>query len=241
MAHGRPDDSNIKSVIPVYVMQDLAELAARLGSTVVLDRRGSVIFMEDFGKGLGGWIRASSASSPNPTITNARSWFGGASALINPVIGDDEYATLSKYFFYREQGILALEWVMASTNNAHYIDVILVINLPTVTLNATIRIYPAINRIDIYDNDDDYVTLDDDPPISWNSLYPTYFRLSINTLSYSYIELIANYKVYDLSDYTLHQGGVSSSPTFYLIFDGYSADGYDGYYIIDMLNILYGE
>ena len=48
MAHGTPDYGILTPVSTVYTSQDTAELAVRLGSIDTHDRRGNVIFLEDF-------------------------------------------------------------------------------------------------------------------------------------------------------------------------------------------------
>lgn len=54
MPHGAPDDSNIVKTKAVYVLDDMAELAVRLGSPDLSDRRGDVLFATDFRDGLSG-------------------------------------------------------------------------------------------------------------------------------------------------------------------------------------------
>lgn len=52
MAHGAPDDSNVVKTGPMYRVDDMAELAARLRSIATFDRRGEVILLDDFEAGL---------------------------------------------------------------------------------------------------------------------------------------------------------------------------------------------
>jgi len=55
VAHGTPDWGVTAGARTVYQMTDLGELAVRLGSIVTHDRRGDVIFLEDFEEGMGRW------------------------------------------------------------------------------------------------------------------------------------------------------------------------------------------
>jgi len=55
MPHGAPDDSNVLKIGEDYRLDDLSELAARLGSIVNYRRTGDVYFMEDFSYGLERW------------------------------------------------------------------------------------------------------------------------------------------------------------------------------------------
>lgn len=55
---------------PVYTLTDLAELAARLGSIDTFDRRGNVLFMEDFEGGYARWFD----SAVPPGLGGAVEW-----------------------------------------------------------------------------------------------------------------------------------------------------------------------
>lgn len=55
MAHGTPDYGLFAPKATVYALPDLAELAARLGSPVTHDRRGDVIWFDDFEGGIDRW------------------------------------------------------------------------------------------------------------------------------------------------------------------------------------------
>jgi hypothetical protein len=55
MAHGTTDWHGSTPQEQVYRSVDMAELAARLGSPDVSDRRGNVVFMDSFANGPAGW------------------------------------------------------------------------------------------------------------------------------------------------------------------------------------------
>jgi len=56
MAHGAPDWGAFKPGTTVYSLSDMAELAARLGSPVTFDRRGEVMWMDDFEGSVNKWV-----------------------------------------------------------------------------------------------------------------------------------------------------------------------------------------
>ena len=55
MAHGQPDFGAQASKETVYGQADIGELAARLGSIVTFDRRGDVVWLDDFESGIEKW------------------------------------------------------------------------------------------------------------------------------------------------------------------------------------------
>lgn len=56
MAHGQPDFGMYQLAKTIYRLADMGELAVRLGSIVTYDRRGDVIFMDDFEGGEMKWV-----------------------------------------------------------------------------------------------------------------------------------------------------------------------------------------
>ena len=68
MAHGHPDYGIGAPTSVIYMVQDLSELAARLGSVDTFDRRGNVIWVNNFENGIHGWIMESFG------VGNAISW-----------------------------------------------------------------------------------------------------------------------------------------------------------------------
>ena len=57
MAHGTPDYGIGAPASTIYIVQDLAELAARIGSVDTFDRRGNIIWFTNFEDGIHGWIK----------------------------------------------------------------------------------------------------------------------------------------------------------------------------------------
>lgn len=55
MAHGGPDWGTAGPIGTIFTIEDLGELAARLGSIVTFDRRGNVVYMDDFEDGVELW------------------------------------------------------------------------------------------------------------------------------------------------------------------------------------------
>jgi len=67
---------------PVYTSTDIAELAARLGSINTFDRRGNVIFLDDFENGLSKWRPWQSAAGHQISLSNERARSGAVSVKL---------------------------------------------------------------------------------------------------------------------------------------------------------------
>ncbi|OGN97553.1 MAG: hypothetical protein A2Y89_06720 [Chloroflexi bacterium RBG_13_51_18] len=77
MAHGQPDYGMYSLAKTIYHMTDMGELAARLGSICTFDRRGDVVFLDDFESGLGSWQKIAGGTGSDAVISadNARNGF----------------------------------------------------------------------------------------------------------------------------------------------------------------------
>ena len=80
MAHGAPDWFGAHPQGLVHRISDMAELAARLGSPDVFDRRGNVMFMCSFENGASGWtfLPSGGVAAGYPSANTVR---GGALCL----------------------------------------------------------------------------------------------------------------------------------------------------------------
>ena len=108
MAHGTPDWQVTGPKSINYALYDLGELAARLGSPVVYDRRGDVIFLDDFGNGEAEWTYVTSGAGAvhYPTAYYARG--NGVAQLLGSGVTESCYARMSKYIYLPELSCLGL-------------------------------------------------------------------------------------------------------------------------------------
>ena len=102
MPHGAPDDSDVVKAGAAYRLDDMAELAARLGSPVTFNRFGDVVWLDTFEDGLGGWYAGATDAASAIYIQGTRTMSGGcavemASATIAP-----DYIGMWKHFAYKE-------------------------------------------------------------------------------------------------------------------------------------------
>jgi len=94
MAHGMPDDSDVESDSNVSKSLDLAELAVRLGALPSFDRRGDVIYCNDFRAGLGLLAAASSSGGIAQNLCNSNALLSGISLDMLAPNTEDQYANV---------------------------------------------------------------------------------------------------------------------------------------------------
>lgn len=100
MPHGGPDWGTLGPISTIYTIEDMAELAVRLGSIVTFDRRGNVVWLDDFEGGINCW-RAGYQGTGAGVASSAESVRNGAfSAKLTPGNAEDDYAWAGHYCPY---------------------------------------------------------------------------------------------------------------------------------------------
>jgi hypothetical protein len=100
MAHGLPDWTELRPLETVYALDDMGELAVRLGSIDIFDRLGNVIFLEDFENGLIHLNKIANGAGADITESGEHAKNGGFSAKLTTGSTAGNYAGLSKTLPY---------------------------------------------------------------------------------------------------------------------------------------------
>lgn len=98
MPHGQPDFGLYAVKETVFGQADIGELAVRLGSIVSYDRRGDVIFLEDFSKGLTRWETTLIGVGAAAAIANDRFRTSGFSCKLTTGSTLTGEAAIYRYF-----------------------------------------------------------------------------------------------------------------------------------------------
>lgn len=204
MAHGLPDSSNVKSTIATYNLQDLAEHAARLGSPVLWDRRGQLVWMDDFRHGIGAWLvtRTNANLDAYPSATYWES--GGASCMLQPLTVTPNSVGLLKSFPYGLTDLTSVfvnvSWPLGSDTFKLYLDVYDGTNRN----RMAVQYNGADDSVTVLDSDGSYATVVETVgmmyvPTSFNKIR---LEVSLEDLVYRTLEL--NQVGYDLSAYSAY-------------------------------------
>uniref|UniRef100_A0A6M3LZR8 Uncharacterized protein n=1 Tax=viral metagenome TaxID=1070528 RepID=A0A6M3LZR8_9ZZZZ len=84
MSHGQPDFGAYAAKVTVGSLADMAELAARLGSIVTLDRRGDVIFFDDFEAPILNWTGKELGVGHEERLYPDKAFMGSQSVYLDP-------------------------------------------------------------------------------------------------------------------------------------------------------------
>jgi len=97
MARGAPDDSNVKVGKDLYRLDDLAELAVRLGSIVNYNRYGSVLMLDGFEEGKNAWNMNRTGVGAEVEVSDEYAYNGQVSLKVVSGTGSTPYAGIDKY------------------------------------------------------------------------------------------------------------------------------------------------
>jgi hypothetical protein len=109
MPHTAPDWSWMGKVSTIFSLQDMAELAVRLGSIVSHDRRGNVIWMDGFENGLRAWYSSLSGTGASASLAVADARNGAYSCKLVGGSTSSRYASILKYLTWTSTTKLGFE------------------------------------------------------------------------------------------------------------------------------------
>jgi hypothetical protein len=241
MARGQPDYGEYARTVTIAGLSDLGELAARLGSIVTLDRRGNVLWLDNFDDGIGAWgvalygTGAAAASSTTYFRSGGNSFKltgGSDGALCVNVWADLQYSIPSK---------MGMEFCISTNVDVDHVDAHLWYQSSSIGYWPTVHIDRNNDRIQIEDRDAGAVTVVT-PTSFCDDLYHFHsIKLVVDVLTGKYTRLIVDGIAYDLSSYNIPTLAASAhaliSPVFYV----YSDTGQNGIAHLDNVIITQNE
>lgn len=173
--HGAPDWNKYRRESVTFPVQDMAELAARLGSINTFDRRGDAIFLESFESGLIHVATETSGAGAAVAVNVTTAKTGGFSIKITAGRTVGKYAGIYKLLHPTSAHIIGAElsWSRAPPNT--FIDLQLIHHITPNLYMGVLRYDVAGQRwryadagflwqdlqtsLDIYNNSKDYNTM----------------------------------------------------------------------------------
>lgn len=200
MAHGTPDWAEGAPKKTVYGAIDLAELAARLGSVVTFDRRGDVVWFDDFEQGIGKWIPSHVVAAGEFLIENGVGRNGMFCIKVRAAANATAFTYAQHDGVYHVEGPLGLEFSMATDDGSYIMEVLWNLRGRSAGLRAGLRYQLAAGKLWYYNSAGGWTLLDDD---LW--LYPGTrlfhpMKLVVDSLTRKYKRLIIEQHTYDLEN-----------------------------------------
>jgi len=200
MVHGAPDWSNVVKPQQVHRLDDMAELAARLGSIHIWDRRGDCIFIESFEYGLRRWDTQISGTGAYIEITTER--FDSKGFSVKMLAGSDEDRLAALYHVHPIPDISTFGWEICFTHHK-WIENVELEGIQYLLGEAYIyglRWNPEKKSLQYYN-----------PSMIWEDVISD-IEISADEKLFHHMKLVANFKEFQykrgiLDSYTVSLGG----------------------------------
>ena len=205
MAHGAEDYSNVRKKEYSYRIDDLAELAARVGSPVVYDRRGEVVFMETFAYGFDTWQKAYSGAYSRVVLDPIRFVSNGFSALLGAGTDEGGYAILYLNVPYLSVDSLGLEFRGIINANVNYIRGEIWRYDGSYQHQANLYYYPVSGDLKVKVKSGGIQTILSGETIALDVEVFSFFKLVISVQSETFLRVLFNGKEINISDLSYHK------------------------------------
>jgi len=123
MGHGTPDWWGAEPTETIYGIQDVGELAVRLGSIDTFDRRGNVMYLTSFEDGLGRWAAYTSGTGAVAVISAATARSGAYSVKLQGGSDAGKYAEIVSLFAYPKLSKFGLEVSFTVEADLQYVEI----------------------------------------------------------------------------------------------------------------------
>ena len=177
------------------------ELAARLGSIKSFEKRGEVVFMDDFEDSTLKWGTLGSGAGAAVARSTESARSGDYSLKMTTGNAEGNYAKIINYCSFPVSTRFGIEVSVAFDANIEYF------NLWSWSFNGTYEVkpqlvyYPQTDLLCVVDENNDLVTIASDLKLHENDkLYHT-FKLVFNISPFTYVRAFCDQHEYDISEY----------------------------------------
>ena len=224
-----------------FILEDMAELAARLGSPVVYDRRGQVAWFDHFAAGLSGWVTNGVGTGWAVETVAESTLFPGFAIKLTAGSTSSRYAAILKSFSSPDVGRSGVEVAVSFLSEFDKIDLMLEQFTGTTWIYGRIRIDRANNVIQYRDSSGTYQTILALPTPDTIDVAYQYAKLVIDWNLNEYVRFLYNQSEYDLSGIPLYQEANASAPVQGMTFQFFSRSGENDVCQIGSVVLTVGE
>jgi len=224
MPRGAPDYSNVTAVGPFHRLDDMAELAARLGSPATFDRRGRIIFIDSFEHGMASWEVGGSGTGTAVVVSPTHKRSKAFSVKMTNGSTANWSAQIARAFPYPDLNKYGLEFSVMFANAPKYLIATLSKRDGTQEHQFQIMYMGDEDELVVTIPGGSSVAVIEDLDLSTGyGLFHT-FKLVADFENNEYVRVSVNDQVVDLSDYEPYTFAHVSSPHVNVVFTFYGHD-----------------
>lgn len=205
MSHTLPDYTTKYRMATVFGQIDNSELAARIGSVNTFDRRGNVVFIDDFEGSTLFWESATSGTDADVSIVADRGKLGSQSCKLTAGDGATGQAYIYRLLGAQVLGKLGIESSFTIDSDTTRVDLELRYYDGINYHSGMVRYVKASDKFQIWDTTLGYVDVLTSYSLDFlNTAFHT-MKLVIDIDTKKYVRLLVNNQSIDLSAYTLKE------------------------------------
>jgi len=222
-------------------LADLGELAARLGSIVTYDRRGSVLWFDDFEHGLSPWLPQTSGTGAQVLVVADPTYRGGYAAKCIGGSDSQKVAGVLKRVQPFTLGKLGWEVTLSLGSPNNFVRFHMQHNDGSEIVRWTIELKAETNKLKYRDSNAVYqIFTDHIIPDSDEELFHT-IKLVVDVQNREYVRFMIDQSEYSLAGIKPEVLADTSDPRLEFYVFVASRDGQNDYIIVDSAIITVGE
>ena len=195
-----------------YVLKDMGELAARLGSPVVYDRLGEVVFMDDFRYGLAPYYTSLDGTGASVKVSAANTLLGGFGMRLTGGSDSGRTGSLLKFLSNAEISQWGIECGVSLPGNFDYFHLELSFYDGVERVLCVLRLDKTNNEIQLQEDGTVNTKVDDlTDPVQANGMFHN-LKIVANFETGYYTRLRYNYTDYNVSDLYMNRVSVPVAP-----------------------------
>lgn len=147
-----PDSPDYQKYLPGSVrfsLQDMGELAVRMGSPDLFDRRGEVVLMDRFDHGVGSWFKQTYDADSDALLSDAHTIHGGFSYLLKAGTGPDKLIQTNYSFPVNASNRYGFEVTFGHTGAFGYLSLNFIHYVPEGSHDFTLKLDYVNNIVSV--------------------------------------------------------------------------------------------
>lgn len=218
-----------------------AELAARLGSMVQLDRRGQVILATDFSQGWDVWTALKVGTDDDSTLDPTMYRTGGYSVKIPGGADAGDHTRFYTYLPSLPINTAGLAIYFCVPTGIERVDLRMIYDDGTTSHLGHCRLHFDAGTLDVLNGDSGYVEVLDSIALAETSRAFHYLKLVIDGDNDSFVRVLLNQEEVDLSAYSLYTAASAGYPTLHMGIWPYTATAVEDILYLDSVVVTIKE
>ena len=241
MVHGAPDNYQVQKKATTFRLDDMAELAVRLGSPSSIDRLGEVIFFDDFTNDLGNWV--SLLSGVGASIVLSGDYFKSAGFSCKLTAGSTlaKSANIKTTQSYLSASKIGLEISFNIDSNVNMVYLYATYYTPTIYYLLRIILHVVEEKLYLYNSVGVLTEIASNLSLTLNEKHFYTIKVVGNLITSDYIRLRFNGISYDISAHSMQAISGDWTPSLKVEITVYSAGATNGVCYLDNIIITQNE